>query len=112
MSKYHEVMKRKDESKPKRVAEPVQVYLDRGEVGQLNRLAAMLGATRSDVIRRGLGALERQLTDPAEHPLLKIMSIDAAELSPAPYDVAREHDRFLAETEVASWGTAKRKRAR
>ncbi len=41
-----------------RVAEPVQVYLDRPDRERLDRLAAQLEATKSDVLRRGLEALE------------------------------------------------------
>lgn len=44
--------------KPKRVAEPVQVYLDTEQRDQLERLSASLGLSRSDVLRRGLAALE------------------------------------------------------
>ena len=43
-----------------RVAEPVQVYLDQPDRARLERLAARLDATKSDVLRRGLEALEAQ----------------------------------------------------
>lgn len=87
------------------VAEPVQVYLDRPDRDRLERLAAQLDATKSDVLRRALGALERQLMDPATHPALRIIGLAAGyPHPPSPgYDVAREHDRFLAESERASW---------
>jgi hypothetical protein len=45
---------------PKRVAEPVQVYLNLADRERLERLAARLGATKSDVLRQGLAALEAQ----------------------------------------------------
>ncbi|MEX0692752.1 MAG: hypothetical protein WD043_13005 [Gemmatimonadales bacterium] len=48
-------MKRHDKG---RVAEPVQVYLDPGDRARLDRLTARLEATKSDVLRRGLAALE------------------------------------------------------
>lgn len=51
-----------------RVAEPVQVYLDRPDRERLDRLAVQLEATKSDVLRRGLEALEsltRRATGPA-----------------------------------------------
>jgi hypothetical protein len=51
--------------KPGRVAEPVQVYLDRPDSERLARLAAQLDATKSDVLRRGLEALESLLRRPA-----------------------------------------------
>jgi hypothetical protein len=50
--------KRHEPRKPARVAEPVQVYLDPARRATLERLAAQLGATKSDVLRRGLDALE------------------------------------------------------
>ena len=89
----------------RRVAEPVQVYLDLGDRERLERLAGRLDATKSEVLRRGLEALERMLTDPATHPSLRIIGIAAGHpRSSAPgYDVAREHDRFLGESERASW---------
>jgi hypothetical protein len=98
----------------RRVAEPVQVYLDQTERGRLDWLAELLGETKSDVVRRGLEALERQVADPAAHPALKIIGIaEGRARSAAPYDIAREHDRFLAESEVASWNVkGKGKRGR
>lgn len=44
--------------KARRVAEPVQVYLEAADRARLERLAARLDATKSDVLRRGLEALE------------------------------------------------------
>lgn len=60
MTRRHEQPK-----KPARVAEPVQVYLDRPYRERLERLAASLGATKSDVLRRGLDALESLSRRPA-----------------------------------------------
>ena len=42
----------------RRVAEPVQVYLDPADRARLDRLTERLDATKSDVLRRGLEALE------------------------------------------------------
>ncbi|MDH4348149.1 MAG: ribbon-helix-helix protein, CopG family [Gemmatimonadota bacterium] len=53
MTKYHEPPKRAG-----RAAEPVQVYLDRPDRERLERLAERLDTTKSDVLRRGLEALE------------------------------------------------------
>lgn len=48
-----------DRNRPaRRVAEPVQVYLDPASRARLERLAGRLGATKSDVLRRGLEALD------------------------------------------------------
>ena len=81
------------------------MYLERPDRDRLDRLAAQLDVTKSDVLRRALGALERQIMDPAEHPALRVIGLAAgARRRPSPgYDVAREHDRFLAESERTSW---------
>lgn len=52
---------------PKRVAEPVQVYLNPADRDRLERLAERLDATKSDVLRQGLAALEAQ-TRQADSP--------------------------------------------
>lgn len=107
MSRYNDLMALPHEHKGKRVSEPVQVYLDRGQRRRLEQLAGELGLTKSDVVRRGLEALERQIADPAEHPALRIIGIGSGEATKAGYDVAREHDRYLAESEPKSWLPAK-----
>lgn len=96
MSQHHERKPR-----PRRVAEPVQVYLEPPARDRLARLTTLLGTTKSEVMRRGLEALERQLSNPAEHPALRIIGIAGAlEAGDPGYDVAREHDRFIADTEI------------
>ncbi len=44
------------------MAEPVQVYLQPPDRERLERLTARLDTTKSDVLRRGLEALEAQTT--------------------------------------------------
>jgi hypothetical protein len=83
------------------VREPVQVYLDGPDQERLERLTDRLEATKSDVLRRGLEALEHQLLDPSGHPALRIAGIMS--VSAEACDAAREHDRVLAETEEESW---------
>lgn len=102
---YHEIMKKTHENEGRKVAEPVQVYLDSPDRIRLERLTTKLDATKSAVLRRGLVALEQQLTDPAAHPALRIIGIAGAHArQPAPpYDAALEHDRALADDEIASW---------
>ena len=108
MSAYDDIMTKSHDTKAKRVSVPVQVYLDRGQRRRLEQLAGELGLSKSDVVRRGLEALERQMADPAEHPALRIIGIASAETTkPADYDIAREHDRFLAESERKSWKAPK-----
>jgi len=69
-------------------------------------LRRQLEASKSDVLRRGLEALERDLLDPERHPALRIIGIVGEEAGPPPGgpDPAREHDRALADGEEASWG--------
>jgi hypothetical protein len=58
-------MKKRHDKPPRRrdrVAEPVQVYLAPADRERLQRLATELDATKSDVLRQGLAALEAQLT--------------------------------------------------
>lgn len=66
---YHEFMK------PKRVTarhpaarppEPVQVYLAEADLERLDRLAAQLGLSKSEVLRRGLAALDARGPEPDE----------------------------------------------
>jgi hypothetical protein len=88
-----------------REAAPLQVYLVADERERLERLASQLDATMSDVIRRGLLALERELLSPSAHPALRLIGIADAEVGEGgPTDVARDHDRVLTESEEASWG--------
>ena len=106
-------MKRYHEKRSANVSEPVQVYLGRSERARLSRLAELLDTTKSEVLRKGLEALERQLDDPDDHPALRIIGIAAKTVSPEPYDVAREHDRFITDSETKSWKPRRRsKRAR
>jgi hypothetical protein len=60
MKRHHDRLR-----KPARVAEPVQVYLAPPDRERLERLASSLGATKSDVLRRGLEALEALMRRPA-----------------------------------------------
>lgn len=93
MPKRHEVSR-------KRVAEPVQVYLDQTDRARLDRLTRALSTTKSDVLRSALQALEGQLRRPDEHPVLGLIGIATDETVPAAgYDVAREHDRYFADLE-------------
>ena len=87
-----------------REAAPLQVYLVADERQRLERLADQLDATKSDVIRRGLLALERELQSPALHPALRLIGIaDAEHAGLPPADAARDHDRLISESEEASW---------
>jgi Arc/MetJ-type ribon-helix-helix transcriptional regulator len=117
-SRYHEIMNYdhdNKESRPKRVREPVQVYLDAPEQERLERLTQEMATTKSDVLRQGLEALERELFDPERHPALQIIGIAGVGQGRArdvelegknietdvevDIDVARDHDRYLAALE-------------
>jgi hypothetical protein len=82
---------------------PVQVYLDPAAAGRLARLAERLEASKSDVLRRGIEALERELTDPAAHPVLRLVGLAAEPPGAVGPDPARQHDRVAAEAEEARW---------
>lgn len=98
MTEYHDKPR-----KPKRVGEPAQVYLTDTDHARLERLTEQLGASKSDVLRRGLEALELQHLEPSAHPALRLIGlVDDAAGSDA-IDIAREHDRVLADDEVQSW---------
>lgn len=90
-----------------RVAEPVQVYLQPEDQDRLDRLTHRLETSKSDVLRRGLEALEREVTDPDGHPALRIVGIGSSDIarrdSPGGEDPARDHDEVLAEGETRSW---------
>src|SRR5689334_22983951 len=91
-----------------REAAPLQVYLVADERDRLERLADQLDATKSDVVRRGLLALERELRSPASHPALRLIGIaDAEKPGLTRADAARDHDLALAEGEEASWTPAR-----
>ena len=93
-----------------RTSEPVQVYLASDDRQRLDRLTEQLETTKSDVLRRGLEALEQQLLDPEHHPALRIVGIAGEDVAgKVGYDVAREHDRFVADLEDSR---TKRKRRR
>lgn len=103
---YHEIMKQLHGRKPARVAEPVQVYLEPTDRARLDRMAEDMNATKSDVLRRALEALEQQLTDPDSHPAMRLIGMAGPHTRhppPGTHDVAVEHDSYLAEQEIASW---------
>jgi len=112
MNTYHELMKSSNDKPLRRVSEPVQVYLDSRERARLESLAAQLGATKSDVLRRGLEALEQQSNDPNSHPALRLIGLSGSSDRPSAFDSAREHDRALVEGEIESWQPKKVTRRR
>ena len=73
---------------------------DGPEQERLERLTEETRSTKSDVLRRGLEALGREVFDPEHHPALRIIGIaGVAQCGEGDLDVAREHDRHLADLE-------------
>lgn len=98
MTDYH------DKARPrKRVGEPAQVYLTEADQARLERLTVQLGASKSDVLRQGLEALELQHMEPSAHPTLRLVGLVTDVAGSQAVDAAREHDRVLAEEEAQSW---------
>jgi predicted ArsR family transcriptional regulator len=56
----------------KRTREPIQVYLTEEERTRLERLAAALGVSRSEILRRGISALSA--ATPAAGPLADLVA--------------------------------------
>lgn len=87
-------------TKPKagRVGEPVQVFLAAPDRERLLALAEQLGASKSDVVRQGLAALEREVLNPDANPLLQLIGAikDDDGITEDGRDLARDHDAFLA----------------
>ena len=99
--------------KKHRVSEPtpVQAYLAPEDREVLEELASQLGTSKSDVIRRGIRAVKRELFDPERHPALRLIGIaDKEEGRATQSDVARDHDRHLSDFEEASWREPKSRR--
>lgn len=93
-----------DNPRPKkRVGEPAQVYLTEADQARLERLTVQLGASKSDVLRQGLEALELQHMEPFAHPALRLIGLVDHVAERDDVDPAREHDRVLAEDEAQSW---------
>lgn len=86
--------------------------LDPPDRKRLERLTTQLAASKSDVLRRALAALESQLADPEEHPALRIVGIAAGyrRRSRPSHSAAREHDRILTEGERALWAAPRKRR--
>ncbi|MEX2048363.1 MAG: hypothetical protein WEB90_02170 [Gemmatimonadota bacterium] len=83
-------------SKPLRVREPVQVYLDPGDRSLLEEVASRTGLSRAEILRRGMrmaaDALlaEREPGSSFEH-LIGALGDDAS----LPEDLAARHDHYL-----------------
>ena len=104
----------KSSKKPSKISEstPIQVYLAPRQRARLDRLAEQLDTSRSDILRRGIRALEREITNPDSHPTLRLIGLSEGNESGCDYDAAVEHDRFLAESEEGTWSAPRREATR
>jgi hypothetical protein len=99
---------------PRRVSEasPVQVYLGPDEQQRLTALAERLKTNKSDVLRRGLLALERELGEPDEDPMLRAIGVIKASrpdpLAGSGLDPARDHDAYIALAEERRWAESQK----
>lgn len=69
LPEYHDLMKQKRVTArhpSARAPEPVQVYLAEPDLERLDRLAAQLGLSKSEVLRRGLAALDAPGSEPEQ----------------------------------------------
>jgi hypothetical protein len=95
-------------TRPRRVREPIQVYLTSGERDRLDRLAEGLGVSRAEVLRRGIDALAGQALD--VDPLDALVGAFGKPAVPA--DLAERHDAYLVEDVEREWrGSRKRRRS-
>jgi hypothetical protein len=79
-------------AKARRVREPIQVYLTRGERTALETLAKKHGVSRAEVLRRGLKALARDDSRSFYDAMDKLVGI----VKRGPRDLAERHDEYLA----------------
>jgi hypothetical protein len=85
---------------PRKVREPVQVYLEADDSSLLARLAATSGLSKAEVMRRGMRAFARE--QDVESPMLRFMTEGGAGDWPA--GVAADHDAVLAESYLGRRG--------
>ncbi len=74
----------------------IRVYLDAGQQAILADLAARLGLSKAEVLRRGLDRLAREVVPPEEDPALELIGL-MGEDTDSPGDLSVEHDRYLVE---------------
>ncbi len=81
-------------SRPKRVREPVQVYLDSADGDLLRALAEKTGLSKAELLRRGLRQLAAgELTEKA--PGWSLQALPGL-IDGGPTDLAARHDDYLA----------------
>ncbi|MQA89183.1 MAG: hypothetical protein GEU90_02950 [Gemmatimonas sp.] len=79
-----------------RVREPVQVYLDRADRSLLEDVAAVMGLSRAEILRRGLRKLARDVQAERQPGASFDQLIGALGDDPSlPGDLAARHDEYL-----------------
>ena len=97
---------------PRHVREPVQVYLDTGDLDLLERLVRATGLPKAELLRRGLRQLgARQLAEQAPGWSLDALTGALGAAATLPADLAASHDAYLyGEPGKARPGARQRKR--
>ncbi|HEX9165481.1 MAG TPA: CopG family transcriptional regulator [Gemmatimonadales bacterium] len=86
-----------NETRPKRVREPLQVYLAEEERRLLDRLAREAGVSRAEILRRGIAAVARESEPWDASPVLSFVRRVGSQAGDLPPDVASRHDDYLAD---------------
>jgi hypothetical protein len=83
-------------AKPRRVREPVQVYLDKSDRALLKAVAERAGLPASEVLRVALRRLAADLP-PSDRPGASLVALVGAldSASGVPRDLAARHDAYL-----------------
>lgn len=81
---------------PRRIREPVQVYLDPADKQLLDRLSALTAVPRAELLRRGLRRLAAELSLEAE-PGRSLQSLvgSLGDSQAIPTDLSARHDEYL-----------------
>ncbi|HEX6806746.1 MAG TPA: ribbon-helix-helix domain-containing protein [Gemmatimonadaceae bacterium] len=95
-------MKRKRTPGPRRVREPIQIYMEPEERELLDSLAADTRLPRAEILRRGLKMFAADRAGELGPMQRLLQSLQDSEW---PADVAREHDAHLASAHLARHDT-------
>ncbi len=87
-------MKKPPKKGPRKVREPIQVYLTADERALLDRAARDTGHSRAEILRRGLRSFVAHEAVGASPMLSFLQSMNEKDL---PADLGRHHDDHLAE---------------
>ncbi len=87
---------------PRRVREPVQVYLDAEDRAILREIAERTALPQAEVLRRGLRRLAADLTDNPPGASLDRLIGALGSAGNLPADLAGRHDEYLYPPEASS----------